>query len=57
MEATHSLEIQRQTSSAESKCGSTQQKPLTSWKADDRCCQQVAIKLNTKATHSLETRG
>src|SRR6266404_5584417 len=39
MEATHFLESQGQASSAESK-SSSPWKPLTSWRAKDRCCQQ-----------------
>src|SRR6266404_516827 len=39
MEATHKLEKGGQTSSAETK-SSSPQKPLTFWRAKDRCCQQ-----------------
>src|SRR6266404_507093 len=39
MEATHFLESQRQVTSAGSKSSSAW-KPLTYWRAKDRCCQQ-----------------
>src|SRR6266404_487948 len=51
-EATHLLENQRQVLSAGTK-SSSPQKPLTPWRAKDRCGQQGQIQLTMEATHSL----
>src|SRR6266404_5778906 len=51
MEATHSLESREQASSAGSK-SSSPQKPLTSWRAKDRGCQQGPNQAHHRS-HSL----
>ena len=50
MNTTHLLESQGQVLSAGSKSVS-HWKPLTSWRAKDRHCQQVKIQIITEATH------
>ncbi len=50
-EATHQLESQGQVSSARSK-SSSPQKPLTFWRAEDRCCEQVPNPVHHRS-HSL----
>src|SRR6266404_4942294 len=57
MEATHFLESQRQVSSAGSKSSSAW-KPLTYWRAKDRCCQQGPNPAHHKShSHAGEWRA